>query len=85
VANDLLLHHGPRHTQKNLSGRPECLDCFVHGGNMVIFYYEQGLRTAWAQIKKGMAVYIPAGMAHQVWNEDEEPAECILIMFGKGA
>jgi mannose-6-phosphate isomerase-like protein (cupin superfamily) len=52
---------------------------------MVIFYYEQGLRTAWAQIKKGMAVYIPAGMAHQVWNEDEEPAECILIMFGKGA
>jgi mannose-6-phosphate isomerase-like protein (cupin superfamily)/putative sterol carrier protein len=97
---------------------------FVHGGNMVLFYYETGLRTAWAQIKKGMvinkdvkdqvnpfptlaigikgkakaklgekvylleegmAVYIPAGMPHQVWNESDEPAECILIMFGKGA
>ena len=97
---------------------------FVHGGNMVLFYYETGLRTAWAQIKKGMvinkdvkdqvnpfpslaigikgkakaklgektysleegmAVYIPAGMTHQVWNESDEPAECILIMFGKGS
>jgi putative sterol carrier protein len=29
---------------------------FIHGGNMVIFYYEQGLRTAWAQIKKGMVI-----------------------------
>lgn len=32
-----------------------------------------------------MAVHIPAGTRHQFWNEDEEPAECILIMFGKGA
>jgi len=96
----------------------------VHGGNMVIFYYEKGLRTAWAQVKKGMvvnqdlkdqtnpfptlviaikgkarlgvgekiytleagtAIFIPAGMPHQFWNEEEEPAECILIMFGKEA
>ncbi len=97
---------------------------FVHGGNMSVFYYEPGLRTAWAEIKKGMvinkdtrdqvnpfpslmigirgrakarlgakvysleegnAVFIPAGMPHQFWNESDEPAQCIIIMFGKGA
>lgn len=102
----------------------EAYSRFVHGGNMVIFYYEPGLRTAWAQVKKGMvinqdekdqtnpfptlvigirgkakaklggkvysldqkaALFIPAGMPHQFWNEEDEPAECLLIMFGKGA
>ena len=102
----------------------ERLSRFVHGGNMVVFYYEPGLRTAWAQIKKGMvvnkdvedqgnpfptlaigikrkatiklgdktypleegmAVYIPAGVSHQIWNESDEPAECVLMMFGKEA
>jgi mannose-6-phosphate isomerase-like protein (cupin superfamily) len=96
----------------------------VHGANMVIFYYEPGLRTAWAQIKKGMvvnkdvkdqvnpfptiavgirgrakvklgeniltlekgrALLIPAGISHQIWNEEDEPVECIIIMFGKNA
>ena len=97
---------------------------FIHGGNMVVFYYAKGLRTAWCQVKKGMVinkeerdqtnpfpslfictrgegqaklggkvmavkkgmmVYIPAGMSHTVWNEEEEPLEGILIMFGEGA
>lgn len=29
--------------------------------------------------------YIPAGMYHTVWNEEEEPLEGIIIMFGEGA
>jgi len=37
------------------------------------------------QLEDGLAVYLPAGMPHHIWNEEEEPAECILIMFGKGA
>lgn len=28
----------------------------VHGANMVVFYYQQGLRSAWAQIEKGQHV-----------------------------
>jgi len=28
----------------------------VHGGNMVVFYYAKGLRTAWCQVKKGMVI-----------------------------
>ena len=28
----------------------------VHGGNAVIFYYEQGLRTGWYQVKPGMMI-----------------------------
>jgi len=28
----------------------------VHGANMVVFYYQQGLRSAWAQIEKGQRV-----------------------------
>jgi mannose-6-phosphate isomerase-like protein (cupin superfamily) len=35
---------GKRHSRK------------VHGGNMVVFYYREGLRTAWAQIEKGQHV-----------------------------
>jgi len=97
---------------------------FVHGGNVVIFYYTTGLRTAWYQVKKGMVinqdesdqvnpfptlfictrgegraklggktitlkkgmmVYIPAGMSHMFWNENDEPMEGIIIMFGPGA
>jgi len=29
--------------------------------------------------------YIPAGMSHTVWNEEEELLEGIIIMFGEGA
>ena len=29
---------------------------FVHGGNVVVFYYSRGLRTAWYQVKKGMVI-----------------------------
>ena len=28
----------------------------VHGGNMVVFYYQKGLRSAWAQIEKGQHI-----------------------------
>lgn len=28
----------------------------VHGANMVVFYYQEGLRTAWAQVEKGQHV-----------------------------
>ncbi|MEW5901558.1 MAG: cupin domain-containing protein [Acidobacteriota bacterium] len=28
----------------------------VHGANMVVFYYQKGLRSAWAQIEKGQHV-----------------------------
>ena len=28
----------------------------VHGANMIVFYYQEGLRTAWAQIDKGQHV-----------------------------
>lgn len=36
-------------------------------------------------LKKGMAVYIPAGMPHMFWNEEDEPVEGVIIMFGEGA
>jgi mannose-6-phosphate isomerase-like protein (cupin superfamily) len=29
---------------------------FVHGGNAAIFFYDQGLRTAWYQIQEGMHI-----------------------------
>jgi mannose-6-phosphate isomerase-like protein (cupin superfamily) len=32
-----------------------------------------------------MMAYIPAGMTHTVWNEEEEPLEGIVITFGEGA
>jgi len=96
----------------------------VHGANAVIFYYQRGLRSAWAQVEKGQhvnsdpkdqsnpfptmaigirgravakiggverelqagqMVFIPAGVAHEVWNPYDEPAEIILLMFGEGA
>jgi mannose-6-phosphate isomerase-like protein (cupin superfamily) len=28
----------------------------VHGGNIVIFYYQEGLRSGWAQLEKGQHV-----------------------------
>ena len=33
----------------------------------------------------GNTVFIPANVSHKWWNETKEPAEAILIMFGKGA
>lgn len=43
-------------------GRPETVNFGkhhsreVHGANMVVFYYQKGLRSAWAQIEKGQHV-----------------------------
>lgn len=36
----------------------------VHGGNVVVFYYDRGLRTAWYQVKAGM--HLNADPADQV-------------------
>lgn len=96
----------------------------VHGGNAVIFYYQQGLRTGWYQVRpgmminenlddavnpfptlfiitrgegrgrlgekemglrEGMTIYVPAGMVHQFWAEEEPGMEFVIIMFGEGA
>ena len=96
----------------------------VHGANMVVLYYQKGLRSAWGQIRKGQRVnadprdqvnpfpsmfiglrgravvkvggiekalepgrmvFIPPGTAHEAWNPYDEPAECIILMFGDGA
>lgn len=96
----------------------------VHGANMIVLYYQKGLRSAWGQIRKGQRVnadprdqvnpfpsmfiglrgravlkvggvekimqqgqmfFIPPGTAHEAWNPYDEPAECIILMFGDGA
>ncbi len=36
-------------------------------------------------LEAGRAVLIPAGTAHEFWNDGDESAEGILIMFGEGA
>ncbi len=36
-------------------------------------------------LKKGSAILIPPGVNHEFLNENKEPLECILLMFGKGA
>jgi len=36
-------------------------------------------------LREGMTVFIPAGMVHQIWTENAEGLEGIVIMFGKGA
>lgn len=36
-------------------------------------------------LKEGMSVFVPAGMIHQFWTEQEEGLEFIIIMFGEGA
>lgn len=36
-------------------------------------------------LREGMTVFVPAGMVHQFWTENDEGVEVIIIMFGKGA
>ena len=36
-------------------------------------------------LKKGSCLHIPAGVTHEFWNDKDEPAECIIVMFGIGA
>lgn len=38
-----------------------------------------------SKIDQGEAILIPAGMAHEFYNENEDPLEGILLMFGEGA
>jgi hypothetical protein len=37
------------------------------------------------ELKKGTCIHIPSGITHEFWNDREEPAEFIIVMFGKGA
>ena len=37
------------------------------------------------KIQAGEVVFIPAGVSHEFWNNNEDPAEFIIIMFGEGA
>jgi mannose-6-phosphate isomerase-like protein (cupin superfamily) len=36
-------------------------------------------------LKSGTCLHIPAGVTHEFWNNKEEAAEFIIIMFGEGA
>ena len=36
-------------------------------------------------LQSGECVFIPAGISHEFWNNKEEAAEFIIIMFGEGA
>jgi mannose-6-phosphate isomerase-like protein (cupin superfamily)/putative sterol carrier protein len=36
-------------------------------------------------LKEGRAIFVPAGVIHQFWTENEDILEMILIMFGEGA
>jgi len=36
-------------------------------------------------VQEGQAMLIPAGVTHEFWNPNDQPAEIVLIMFGKGA
>ncbi|MCK4942651.1 MAG: cupin domain-containing protein [Candidatus Aminicenantes bacterium] len=37
------------------------------------------------ELKKESCLHIPPGVTHEFWNDNEEPAECIIVMFGTGA
>jgi len=37
------------------------------------------------KLEEGVSVLIPAGVTHEFWNDREQPAEFIIIMFGEGA
>lgn len=37
------------------------------------------------EVQKGQAVFIPKGVAHEFWNDNDAAFEIILIMFGEGA
>ena len=37
------------------------------------------------ELTKGSCMLIPAGVTHEIWNDRDEPAECIVVMFGTGA
>ena len=37
------------------------------------------------EVRSGEAVFMPENALHEWWNESDEPAEAILVMFGEGA
>jgi uncharacterized RmlC-like cupin family protein len=37
------------------------------------------------ELKPGTCLHIPRGVTHEFWNDRDEPAECIIVMFGIGA
>lgn len=36
-------------------------------------------------LEDNTAIFVPAGMAHELWNDGEEEAQFILLMFGENA
>ncbi|HSE41415.1 MAG TPA: cupin domain-containing protein [Acidobacteriota bacterium] len=37
------------------------------------------------QVEKGQAIFIPKDVTHEFWNNNDQPLEIILLMFGEGA
>lgn len=37
------------------------------------------------KLKEESCLHIPSGVSHEFWNNNDEPAECIIVMFGEGA
>jgi mannose-6-phosphate isomerase-like protein (cupin superfamily) len=37
------------------------------------------------EVQKGQAIFIPKNVSHEFWNDNEQPFEIILLMFGEGA
>jgi mannose-6-phosphate isomerase-like protein (cupin superfamily) len=37
------------------------------------------------EVSQGDAMYIGPGVSHEFWNDTDEPAEGVLVMFGEGA
>ncbi|MDZ7860913.1 MAG: cupin domain-containing protein [Candidatus Krumholzibacteriota bacterium] len=46
---------------------------------------EARIGDRYMKIKEGTSVMIPAGVAHEFWNNRDEDAEFIILMFGEGA
>lgn len=37
------------------------------------------------QLEAGQSMFVPAGVTHEFWNQNDEPMQGILVMFGEGA
>jgi mannose-6-phosphate isomerase-like protein (cupin superfamily) len=70
--------HANKDEKSQTNPFPTLLIAIKGQGKMIINGVES-LLTA------GEAVLIPAGLRHEFLNDNEEPLECILLMFGDGA
>ena len=37
------------------------------------------------EVTEGQTMLVPPGVSHEFWNDNEQPLELVLIMFGEGA